>query len=138
MYFRVELTHRSGVLIPQDRRRREDWLFGRVGLSSHGKEPRTVRALELHPPRANGHVPYAWLYKPEFIAITGRSFTFSGLERARINGQTAWVQQCWHCMYADDAQFEHWVRSLDKVPDWVVLVSGLGSGTSGNGNGAGT
>lgn len=111
------------MLIPEDRRRREDWLFGRVGLSNHGKQQRSVRALELHPPRANGHAPYAWLYKPEFIAITGSSFTFCGLERASINGQTAWVQQCWRCVYTDDGQFEKWVRSLDKVPDWVVLVS---------------
>ena len=110
------------MLIPQQRRRREDWLFGRVGLSNHGQGNRSVRALELHPPRVNGHAPYAWLYKPEFIAISGRSFTFSGLERATVNGQAAWVQQCWHCAYADDLQFERWVRSLEKVPEWVVLV----------------
>ena len=122
MYFQIELTHRSGVPIPENKRRREDLLFGRVGLANHGKFNRSVRVLELHPPRTNGHAAYAWLYKPEFIALTGRSFTFAGLERARINGQSIWVQQCWHCVYTDDTQFERWVRSLEKVPDWVVLV----------------
>jgi hypothetical protein len=123
VYFRVELTHRCGVPIPEERRRREDWLWGRVGLANVGPVHRKVRALELHPPRANGHVPYARLYKPEFVAITGRSFTFSGLERARIGGQTAWVAQCWACAYADDSQYMHWIRSLDKPPSWAV---GLG------------
>lgn len=122
MYFRVELTHRCGVLIPDGRRRREDWLFGRVGLSNVGPSERKVRALVLHPPRVNHHAPYAWLYKPEFIAITGRSLTFSGLERVRIGGQTAWVQQCWECVYADDLTFTRWVQSLDKIPEWAVLL----------------
>ncbi len=122
MYFRVELTHRCGVLVPETRRRREDWLWGRVGLASAGPLDRKVRVLELHPPRSNGHAPYARLYKPEFVAISGRSFTFAGLERATIDGQTAWVQQCWACVYADDAAFMRWIRSLDKAPEWAVLL----------------
>lgn len=122
MYFRVELTHRCGVLIPENRRRREDWLFGRVSLAHVGPGERKVRALELHAPRTNGRAPYAWLYKPEFIGITGRSITFSGLERASLGGQTAWVQQCWACVYADDAAFMAWVRALDAIPQWAVLL----------------
>jgi hypothetical protein len=122
VYFRVELTHRCGVLIGEDRRRREDWLWGRVGLANIGRGDRKVRALELHPPRTNGYAPYARLYKPEFVAITGRSFTFSGLERASIGGQVAWVQQCWACVYTDDIEYMRWIRSLDKVPTWAVLL----------------
>lgn len=122
MYFQIELTHRRGALIPEARRQREDLLFGRVGLANHARLHRSVKVLELHPPRTNGHAPYAWLYKPEFTALTGRSFTFCGLERARIDGHTIWVQQCWHCVYTDDTQFERWVRSLEKVPSWVVLI----------------
>jgi hypothetical protein len=123
VYFRVELTHRCGVPVAQDRRRREDWLWGRVDLANVGPMHRTVRALELHPPRTNGQMPYARLYKPEFAAITARSFTFNGLERARIDGLTAWVAQGWCCVYADDTQYMHWISSLERVPAWAV---GLG------------
>lgn len=122
MYFRVELTNRCGVLIPESRRRREDWLWGRVSLANLGPAERKVRALQLHAPRTNGHAPYALLYKPEFVAIAGHSFTFSGLERARIGGQTAWVQQCWACAYADDTAYMRWIRSLHQVPPWAVLL----------------
>ena len=110
--------------IAEDGRRREDWLFGRVGLANVGAGERKVRALELDPPRVNHQAPYARLYKPEFVAITGRSFTFSGLERASIGGQTAWVQQCWACVYADDGDYMRWVRSLDRIPPWAVLLDG--------------
>jgi hypothetical protein len=122
VYFRVELTHRCGVLIPESRRRREDWLWGRIGLAHLGPAARKVRALELNAPRTNGHAPYARLYKPEFLAIAGHSFTFGGLERASIGGQTAWVQQCWACVYADDTQHMRWIRSLAQVPAWAVLL----------------
>ncbi len=125
MYYRVELTHRCGVPIAQDRRRREDWLWGRMALAHVGPANRTVRALELHPPRTNGPKPYARLYKPEFVEITGRSFTFSGLERVIIDGQTAWVAQGWACVYADDSQYMRWIRSLDRVPAWAVLLGAI-------------
>ena len=93
-----------------------------MALASVGPAHRKIRALELHPPRTEGHTPYARLYKPEFVAITGRSFTFSGLERATIGGQTAWVAQGWACAYADDTQYMRWIRSLDKIPAWAVLL----------------
>jgi hypothetical protein len=125
VYFRVELTHRCGVHIAEDRRRREDWLWGRVALANLGPANRKVRALELHAPRTVSHEPYARLYKPEFVAITGHSFTFSGLERATVAGQTAWVAQCWACVYADDTHYMRWIRSLDKVPAWAVLLGDI-------------
>ena len=93
-----------------------------MALASLGPAQPKVRALELHPPRSYGHAPYARLYKPDFVAITGRSFTFSGLERATIGGQTAWVAQCWACVYADNTQYRRWIRSRDRVPPWAVLL----------------
>lgn len=122
MYFRVELTHRIGVRIQPDHRRREDWLFGRLGLAQVGKSQRKVRALELIAPRVNGSVPYACLYKPEFLSISSRSISFSGLERTSVHDQTAWVQQCWLCVYSSDTEYMHWIRSLSEVPEWAVLL----------------
>jgi hypothetical protein len=81
-----------------------------------------VRALELTPPRVSYKAPIAWLYKPEFLSLSGRSITFSGLERAIIDGKTAWVQQCWACVYADDGEFTRWAKSLSQVPAWAALL----------------
>lgn len=122
MYFRVELTHHCGVLIAPAQLRREDWLFGRVAVTQVGQQHRMVKALELHPPRVSRNAPMAWLYKPEFLTLSGRSITFSGLEKASIHGNTAWVQQCWACVYADDGDFMRWARSLPQLPSWAVLL----------------
>jgi hypothetical protein len=44
------------------------------------------------------------------------------LERASIGGQVAWVQQGWACVNTDDIEYMRWIRPLDKVPTWAVLL----------------
>ena len=70
MYFQIELTHRCGVLIPEGSRKREDWLFGRVGLANPASSTAASRCWSCIR-RARTARPYAWVFKPEFIALTG-------------------------------------------------------------------
>jgi hypothetical protein len=53
--------------------------------------------------------------------MSGRSISFSGLEKCSVDGKRVWVQQCWDCAYAVDVEFERWVKSLAEVPTWAAL-----------------